>query len=278
MLENYFEKFRQEIIGINQTIETPFGTKKIVYADWTASGRNYRPIEEKMMQSIMPLVANTHTETTATGKAMTKAYHKAKSIIKNHVNASNDDVLIFAGTGMTGAINKLQRILGLKYPEEPNRFMQNCEKLDLEHPDIPVVFITHMEHHSNHTSWLETVVKLEIIGFTSEGDVDIENLKNRLDANKHKKLKIASVIACSNVTGIQNDYQQIAIEMHKKGGYCFVDFACSGPYETIDMHPENEQARLDAIFLSPHKFLGGPGTAGVVIFNKMLYHNNIPDQ
>jgi len=259
-------------------IETPFGIKKIVYADWTASGRTYRPIEEKMMNSVLPLVANTHTETTATGKAMTKAYQAAKEIVKNHVNANENDVLLFTGTGMTGAISKLQRILGLKYPEKPNKYMSNCEKRDKDDASIPVVFITHMEHHSNHTSWLETIAKVEIIAHTDDGDVDIDDLKKRLIANQHKSLKIASVIACSNVTGRKNDYHSIAKIMHQNNGYCFVDFACSGPYENIDMHPTDSEAGLDAIFLSPHKFLGGPGTAGVVVFNKTLYTCEIPDQ
>ena len=278
MLEKYFEKFRNQIIGINHTIETPFGVKKIVYADWTASGRNYQPIENRITNSVLPLVANTHTETTTTGKAMTNAYHEAKEIIKKHVNANENDALIFAGTGMTGAISKLQRILGFKYPENPNKYMRNCSKLDENDEAIPVVFITHMEHHSNHTSWLETIAKVEIIDQTAEGDVDLLDLAKRLEKHKNKSLKIASVIACSNVTGIKNDYKTISKLMHQNDGYCFVDFACSGPYEHIDMHPEDDLARLDAVFLSPHKFLGGPGTAGVVIFNKSLYHNQVPDQ
>ncbi|MFK8045405.1 MAG: aminotransferase class V-fold PLP-dependent enzyme [Crocinitomicaceae bacterium] len=278
MLEEYFKKFRNQIIGIDHTIETPFGTKKIVYADWTASGRTYRPIEEKMMNSVLPLVANTHTETTATGKAMTNAYQTAKDIVKNHVNANKNDVLLFTGTGMTGAISKLQRILGLKYPENPNKYMSNCAERDKNDATIPVVFITHMEHHSNHTSWLETIAKVEIIGHTDTGEVDLDDLKKRLAANKHKTLKIASVIACSNVTGRKNDYHSIAKIMHQNSGFCFVDFACSGPYENIDMHPSDNEASLDAVFLSPHKFLGGPGTAGVVVFNRALYTCEIPDQ
>ena len=278
MLEKYFEKYRNQIIGINQTIETPFGEKRIIYADWTASGRNYKPIEDKILNSVLPLVANTHTETTTTGKAMTHAYLEAKQIIKQHVNANENDVLIFAGTGMTGAISKLQRILGMKYPENPNLFMKGCEFLDKDDPNVPVIFITHMEHHSNHTSWLETVAKVEMIGYTSEGKVDLADLEQKLENNAHKTLKIASIIACSNVTGVKVDYTRIAKLMHERNGYCFVDFACSGPYVDIDMHPANDLERLDAIFLSPHKFLGGPGTSGVLVFNKSLYHNHIPDE
>ena len=162
-LENYFQKFRENIVGINQTFESPYGKKNIIYADWTASGRLYRPIEEKMMNVIGPYVANTHTETSITGSSMTHAYHEARNIIKKHVNASKDDILITVGTGMTGAINKFQRILGLKVSENL--------KDHTEVPDTirPVVFITHMEHHSNQTSWLETIAKVEVIPCNEKG-------------------------------------------------------------------------------------------------------------
>ncbi|EAY30170.1 aminotransferase class V-fold PLP-dependent enzyme [Microscilla marina] len=264
-MENYFNKFRQGIIGINAQIATQEGTQKVVYADWTASGRNYAPIENRIQQQLMPLVANTHTETSTTGMAMTHAYHEAQGIIKKHVNANQDDLIITATSGMTRLVNKLQRILGLKYREMPPEDQR------------PVVFITHMEHHSNHTSWLETLMTVEIIQPTAEGLVDLHHLDKLLENYQERPLKIASVTACSNVTGIMTPYHQIAQKMHRAGGYCFVDFACSAPYVAIDMHPAKEEAHLDAIFFSPHKFLGGPGSAGVLIFSRHLYQQRIPD-
>ena len=271
-LEKYFDKFRKEIIGIDQTFETPYGEQQMVYADWTASGRLYRPIEEKMLNDFGPYVANTHTETTFSGSAMTMAYHEAREIIKRHVNAGEDCALIAEGTGMTGVINKFQRILGLKVSE-------NLRELSDAIPEEkkPVVFITHMEHHSNQTSWLETIADVEIIPCDKDGLVYYQGLQDLLDQYKHKEMKIASVTACSNVTGIQPDYHRIAKMMHQNDGVCFVDFACSAPYVEIDMHPEDPEAHLDAIFFSPHKFLGGPGTSGVLIFHKSLYKNMIPD-
>lgn len=271
-LEKYFDKFRKNIIGIDQSFETPYGTQKMIYADWTASGRLYRPIEEKMLNDFGPYVANTHTETTFSGSAMTMAYHEAREIIKRHVNAGKDCALITEGTGMTGVINKFQRILGLKVSE-------NLRELADAIPENkkPVVFITHMEHHSNQTSWLETIADVEIIPCDEEGLVDYDSLKNLIQKYKHKETKIASVTACSNVTGIQPDYHRIAKIMHQNGGVCFVDFACSAPYVKIDMNPEDKEMHLDAIFFSPHKFLGGPGTSGVLIFHKSLYKNMIPD-
>lgn len=277
MLETYFSKFRNNIIGIDQTFESPFGIKKIVYADWTASGRLYSGIEDTLRNDIMPLVANTHTETTVTGTAMTQAYHLAKTVIKDHVNANKNDALIFAGTGMTGVINKLQRILGFKYPEHPLQYLKDGNSFEFDDEKLPVVFITHMEHHSNQTTWLEASVIVEIIGQTGDGLVDVNDLNRLLEKHKHRSLKIASVTACSNVTGIKTPYHEIAKLMHENKGYCFVDFACSAPYVNIDMHPENELEALDVVFLSPHKFLGGPATSGVMVLNKELYKKDIPD-
>jgi len=270
-LERYFNQFRQHIIGIDQKFESPFGTQKIIYTDWTASGRLYRPIEEKLCNEFGPYVANTHTETTVSGTAMTKAYHKAKHIIKDHVNCNEDDVLIMSGNGMTGVINKFQRILGLKVPENLQKFTNVPDEIR------PVVFISHMEHHSNQTSWLETIAKVEVIPPSEDGLFSINNLKVLLETYKDRPLKIASVVGGSNVTGIQTPYHDIAKLMHQNGGVCFVDFACSAPYVDINMHPEDDEQALDAIFFSPHKFLGGPGTSGVLIFNKKLYKNMIPD-
>lgn len=269
-LETYFESFRQHIIGIDQEFDSPYGKKKIVYADWTASGRLYRPIEEKMINELGSFVANTHTETTVSGTAMTLAYHEAKEIIKRHVNASEDDVLLASGTGMTGVINKFQRILGLKVCEQLKRYTVIPET------EKPVVFITHMEHHSNQTSWLETIAHVEMIPADDNGMICLENFATLLEKYKDHALKIASVTACSNVTGIQTPYHEIARMIHQHGGVCFVDFACSAPYVPIDMHPDDE-SYLDAIFFSPHKFLGGPGTAGILIFNKNMYRNLVPD-
>jgi selenocysteine lyase/cysteine desulfurase len=270
-LELYFNQFRQHIIGIDQEFESPFGNKKIIYTDWTASGRLYRPIEEKLCNEFGPFVANTHTETTVSGTAMTKAYHEAKHIIKRHVNCDDDDVLIVSGNGMTGVVNKFQRILGLKVPENLRQYTTVPDEIR------PVVFITHMEHHSNQTSWLETIAKVEVIPPDEDGLFSIDNLEILLEKYKDCTLKIASIIGGSNVTGVQTPHHKIAEVMHKHGGVCFVDFACSAPYVEIDMHPENELQNLDAIFFSPHKFLGGPGTSGVLIFNKKLYKNMIPD-
>lgn len=271
-LEDYFTPFRQNIIGSQQCFESPYGRKRILYADWTASGRAYRPIETKLMEEILPFYGNTHTTTTITGERMSDAYEEAKNTIKTHVNANDQDVLLFCGSGMTAAVNKLQRIMGLRLPEEA------APNLKCPEQERPLVLVTGMEHHSNHISWLETIATVEIIRQAPDGNVDLDHLKALLNRFKRRKTKIAAITACSNVTGIQTPVHAIAAIMHEHHGLCFADYACSAPYVQIDMHPENHTAALDAIYFSFHKFLGGPGTPGVLIFNNRLYKNRVPDQ
>jgi len=263
-LEKYFETFRKNTIGYNSIIETPYGKKPLYYLDYTASGRLYKPIEEKIMNEFGPLVGNTHSETNETGIAMTHAYHYAKSIIRQHVNANASDVLITTGFGMTGAVNKLQRLLGLR---------GICSR-----ENQPVVFVTHMEHHSNHISWFETNAELVVIEPNEDTLIDLDHLEKALIKYKDRSLKIGSFTACSNVSGIQTPYYEMARIMHRHGGLCFIDFAASAPYVHIDMHPTDPETKLDAIYFSPHKFLGGPGSSGVLVFDGSLVSNLIPDQ
>lgn len=281
-LEKYFSSFRSDIVGIDAIIESPYGSKKLVYADWIASGRLYKPIEKRISEDIGPMVGNTHSESTATGKIMTEAYHLAQKIIKHHVNANKDDILILTGAGMTSAIAKLQRILGLKVPEQAIRFcgyahgtLGKCK--DIPNDKRPVVFLTHTEHHSNHTSWFETLAEVVVLEPSSDLTVDPDTLRKEIVKYKDRPLLLGSFSACSNVTGYLPPYYELAQIMHENNGYCFVDFAASAPYLDIDMHPAEKLQQLDAILFSPHKFLGGPGSSGVLIFNKELYKNDIPD-
>jgi selenocysteine lyase/cysteine desulfurase len=270
-LETYFAPYRNQIIGLNQVFQSPYGEKRIIYADWTASGRMYRPIENLMIDKLSPFVANTHTETNVTGSSMTLAYKKAREIIKKHVNAIEGDILIASNSGMTGVVNKLQRIIGIKLHE---KFQ---DRIHLTEEERPVIFVTHMEHHSNQTSWIETTGDVVVIKACDEGKVDIDDFGYQLEKYKNRKTKIAAITSCSNVTGIDTPYHQMAGMIHRAGGYCFVDFACSAPYIHIDMHPQAEDEYLDAIYFSPHKFLGGPSSSGILIFNQKLYNNRVPD-
>jgi len=267
-LENYFYPFRNNIIGI----DTQHHGNNILYADWTASGRLYKPIEEFISNEIGPYVANTHTEASLTGCTMTRMYHQAQQTIKTHVNANEHDVLICAGPGMTTVVNKFQRMLGLRLPD------QWSDKVNLSENDKPVVFITHMEHHSNQTTWEECAVTVVRIPEDKQGLPDLLALKDLLNQYQDRPLKIGSFTACSNVTGIKTDYPALAKIMHQHDGICFIDFAASAPYVDINMHPDDPEEKLDAVMFSPHKFLGGPGSSGVLVFDGSLYSIDTPDQ
>ncbi len=271
-MDDYFRKFRENTIGNELRYKTPYGEKTMIYADWIASGRLYRPIETKLMDTFGPFVGNTHTETSETGTLMTKAYQLAHNKIKEHVNAAPEDVIITTGFGMTGAVNKFQRMLGLKH------CAMLADNKCLKEKERPVIFITHMEHHSNHTSWFETISDLVVI---PPGDgllVDLNALRAELEKYKDRSLLIGSFTACSNVTGVFTPYREMARLMHEYGGLCFIDYAASAPYVDMDMHPEDPMEKLDAIFFSPHKFLGGPGSSGVLVFDSRLYKSPTPDQ
>lgn len=271
-LERYFKSFRDEIVGLNQTFESPYGTQRVIYTDWIASGRLYDPIESKIRQVFGPFYANTHSPSDLTGETMKRGYEEAKKIIKNHVHADEQDVIMLEDSGMTSVLAKFQRILGLKGPETWKK------KLNLKEFERPIVFISHMEHDSNQISWEETIADVKIVPREEDGGMDMKALERLLDTYRERPLKIGAFTACSNVTGIRLPHHKLARKMHEAGGICLIDFAASAPYDDIDMHPEDPMETLDGIFFSPHKFLGGPGASGVGIFGSHLYHNRIPDE
>jgi len=270
-LENYFRPYRQGIVGIDAAMTGPAGRElPLVYADWTASGRLYAPIEDFLRSQIGPLVANTHTETTFTGVAMTRAYHRSREIIKKHVGANREDSLLFVGFGMTAAINKLQRILGLRLPKG----CVSTFKAGIR----PLVLVTHMEHHSNQITWEECDVDVRIIPRQeTTGLPDLDQMERMLKENDQRPLLIGAFTAGSNVTGLLTPWAKMAALMHRHGGLAFVDFAAAAPYVNIDMHPADAEERLDAITFSPHKFLGGPGSSGVLVLSNALYKCDVPD-
>ncbi|WP_423809635.1 aminotransferase class V-fold PLP-dependent enzyme [Polaribacter vadi] len=270
-LEFFFSQFKKNTVGINQTFNSPYGEQKLMYTDWVASGRLYTPIEETLQKKIGPMIANTHSFSSETGKMSTYAYKYARQIIKEHVNSNKNDVLVTAGTGMTGVVSRLQRIMGIRWPDVFK------DKITIPEQERPVVFITHMEHHSNQVSWMETIADVVILECDEQKLINTGKLVEALEKYKKRPLKIGAFTACSNVTGIITPYYELAKIMHQHNGYCFIDFAASAPYVAIDMHPKDHEERLDAIFFSPHKFLGGPGTCGVLVFTKELYNTKSPD-
>jgi selenocysteine lyase/cysteine desulfurase len=268
-LEEHFAPFAEDIVGRNAVVDSHHGVQALIYADWVASGRAYEPIERVIKNMVLPKYGNTHTDDSETGTRTTAIYHESKEYIREHVGGSEDDVVITVGSGMTGAIDRLQRILGFKN--------DSCESL-LD--PKPVVFVTHMEHHSNHTSWLECDVDVVIIAADEDGLPDLDDLSQKAEAYSAEGRPIVGAFtAGSNVTGVETAIYQMAEIMHENGGLCFADFAALAPYKEIDMHPEEGEDSgryLDAVYLSPHKYLGGPGSAGVVVFNKDLYKREVP--
>ncbi len=276
-LEAHFGPFRDGIIGIGERLAGSAGEVPLVYADWIASGRLYGPIEDRLRSLAYPYVANTHSESSALGASMTAAYRAAHELIKLRVGAGPDDVVVTAGSGMTGVVNKLQRILGLRVPERA-RGLCGRDGCGLREDDRPVVFLTHLEHHSNHTSWLESLADVVVLEPDADLRVDPAELERQLARYARRPLKIGSFSAGSNVTGVRPPYRDLARLMHRAGGLAFIDFAASAPYDPIDMHPAGDaEGSLDAVFFSPHKFLGGPGSPGVLVFNSRIYGNSVPD-
>ena len=222
-LEEHFAPYRQKVAGIGRQFRSPYGWKNIRYADWAASGRIYLPIEQKLLRDFAPLVANTHTESTATGAAMTEAYHEAKRMIKHHVHAGEHDILLFCGNGMTAAVNKLQRLMGLRGSAGWRMRDQLPER------ERPIVFVTHMEHHSNQLSWQETLCDVHIVKPDESGRVCSDKLEEAIQLYPDRPHKIGAFTTCSNVTGVMPAIHELAAVMHRYGGIVCVDWTASAP-------------------------------------------------
>jgi len=281
---------RQQIVGVNSTFETPFGERLMTYCDYTASGRCLRFIE-MYLQSLQKIYANTHTEDDISGRSMSQLLHEAEVSIKESVNAGPSGRIIACGTGATGAIDKLQQIVGVALPPATRKNI--CEMLtgpgstaSFEHIDDllkkrpPVVFVGPFEHHSNEVSWRESLATTIEVRLDANGNIDLSNLQELLqDPSYHNRLRIGSFSAASNVTGMRSDVRSIASLLHAHDAIACFDYAACAPYVDIDMNPEpigDEDPSIDAIFVSPHKFLGGPGSSGVLVFNQRIYHPELP--
>ncbi len=255
-------------------VEGPFGPRPVVYADYTASGRALQFLEDHLREVVLPLYANTHTESSGTGLQTSRFREDAREIIAECTGATDEHAVVFAGSGSTGAIAKLVGVLGLRIPSVLDDEYGFSGQVPAS--QRPVVFIGPFEHHSNELPWRESIADLVTIREDADGHVDLAHLEAELDRYRDRPRLIGSFSAASNVTGMRSPVTEIAKMLHRHGAFACFDYAASGPYVEIDMNPSDPDAALDAVFLSPHKFLGGPGSSGVLVFNERIYDRELP--
>ncbi len=269
---------RASVIGGDEAIETPFGPRRITYADYTASGRALSFLERFIQHEVLPLYANTHTETSGTGRQTTRFREEARRIIKGAAGAGPEDALIFTGSGATGAVHTLIEVLNLCLPSD---LSSRYNLLDtIPETDRPVVFIGPYEHHSNELPWRESIADVVVIHEDMHGGIDADELEVRLQEYAGRPLRIGSFSAASNVTGVLSDAAGISRLLHQYDALSFWDFAAAAPYVDIAMNgdPSDPLDYKDAVFISPHKFVGGPGTPGVLLAKRSLFHNRVPNR
>ncbi|MGQ0848686.1 MAG: aminotransferase class V-fold PLP-dependent enzyme [Actinomycetota bacterium] len=275
-MADLIETIRSSVIGRDTAVLTPFGKRRVTYADYTASGRSLSFIEDFICERVLPLYANTHTETSGTGLQTTRFREDARKIIRQTVGGGDEHAVIFAGSGSTGAIDRLITILGIRIPAELDERYGFSAAIPTD--ERPVVFVGPYEHHSNELPWRESIADVVEILEDADGHVDLGDLERRLMEFSTRPLRIGSFSAASNVTGIITDTSAVSTLLHRYGALSFWDFAAAAPYVGIDMR-SNENGNLDykdAVFISPHKFIGGPGTPGVLVARRDLLSNRVP--
>lgn len=231
----------------------------LVYADYVASGRALRQVEDFVMNHVLPYYANSHTEASFTGAYITNLRAEARATIARLTGAGPQHAVIFAGSGATAGLNKLVNLLGVYKAANP------------------VVLVGPYEHHSNLLPWRESRAKVVEIPEAETGGPDLAALQKALHEHASSDLIIGSFSAASNVTGILTDPDPVSRLLKAHGALSVWDYAGGGPYLSIDMRA-GTGTDFDAIVLSPHKFPGGPGASGVLVVRRDAVRTQVPSQ
>lgn len=255
------EQLRSGLIGKNAYIEGPFGSRRLIYADYVASGRALMQIEEFILELVLPYYANSHTEASFCGGFMTQLRAAARAYIARCCAATEEHAVIFAGSGATAGLNRLVSLLGVTNAVASGRRAR--------------VIIGPYEHHSNILPWRESGAEVVEIAEAETGGPDIYALRSVLRNSGEFDLNIATFSAASNVTGALTNVALVTRMVKSAGGQMVWDYAGAGPYLPIAMCPAPD-AEIDAVVISPHKFIGGPGASGILIVRRDAVASRVP--